>query len=289
MGELILPRMAVVGWPANPGLGTAGDAAAGAGSVLFDTSFTAQETLANTGVPPFNANWLGGATDGGGWWQDVNSNPGGSTPGAFASGFVAGTNDDLAVLKSSAVACPANFWMEGTLRRVPGYFPTGTLVSHEVELLSRFNIANNNSTGYEFIVGFRSDGVAYCSWVMWQGVHGVFGALWDPGAETTPILLPSVPVDGDVFRIEVVGVTGDATATATLYWNGTQFGPTANTTTNSGLAVGAGALPVNLRKDFSSGTQPTWDSGQPGVGFWPNGGSTLNSLGWKRLRFGAFP
>ena len=136
-------------------------------------------------------------------WNNVQSAPG----RAFGAAIVSGYNDDIAVLNTGFAA---NQYAQGTVHRVGGYSPG---VSHEIELLLRFQITAHNARGYE---------------VLW-GVDGQFAIVrWNgPLGDYTP-LLDNVnigqAVDGDVLRAEISG------STITVYKNGSQVGTVSNST-----------------------------------------------------------
>ena len=94
--------------------------------------------------------------------------------------------------------------------------------------------------------------------VLWahQGMMAI--VRWNgPLGNYTP-LLDNVPigqaVDGDVLRAEIVG------STINVYKNGSLVG---------------------------TATDSTWSAGQPGIGFWPTPGSTLQNYGWKNFQAGS--
>ena len=117
---------------------------------------------------------------------------------------------------------------------------------HEVELLLRFEIAANSARGYEVLWG--QDGEIFV--VRWNGPLGNYttlGGVRDPG--------PGPAVDGDVLRAEIVG---------------------------NEITVCKNGDVVIVVSDPDS----TWVDGQPGIGFWPTAGSTLEDYGWMHYEAG---
>ena len=118
---------------------------------------------------------------------------------------------------------------------------------HEIELLLRFSITSGNAHGYE-ILWAQEGNMAI---VRWNGPLGDYDALLDG--------IPGSPaVDGDVLRAEIIGNV------ITVFKNGTQVA-TVNVTSAGGTV---------------------WSTGQPGMGFWPLPGATLQNYGWKSYRAG---
>lgn len=117
---------------------------------------------------------------------------------------------------------------------------------HEIELLLRFRIDANSAGGYE---------------VLWGQAGGIFVVRWNgPLSDYTslggvPAPGPGPAVDGDILRVEIIGNI------ISVYKNGN-------------LVVTA--------HDPNS----TWTDGQPGIGFWPTPGSTLESYGWTNFEAG---
>jgi len=179
-----------------------------------------------------NGKWINGKTVGLNW-NNVQSTLG----KAYAADFATGYNDPIAVLNTSFTA---NQYAQGTVSRADGYSPG---VSHEIELLLRFQITANSARGYEVLWG-HDGGMAI---VRWNGPLGNYTPLVDG-------LQIGRAVDGDVLRAEIVN------GVIKVYKNG-------------GLvAIGP--------------TDTTWTGGQPGIGFWPKPGATLQSYGWKSFAAG---
>jgi hypothetical protein len=186
--------------------------------------------------------WVGGAATGLGW-HNVKTT-GGQAVGAdgnWASRYA----DNLAHLNTSYRTFSANQYAQATVYKAGGY--TGSGGSHEVELLLRFSISANDAHGYEVLWGVTG----YIAIVKWLGTYGTYTALYDSGAGF------SVPADGDTLRAELSG------STLNVWRNGTLV----PALTNFDMTVG--------------GTVSMWNSGQPGMGFWPVDGATPENLGWK--------
>ncbi|HKQ25234.1 MAG TPA: hypothetical protein VJT81_12400 [Burkholderiales bacterium] len=94
--------------------------------------------------------------------------------------------------------------------------------------------------------------------ILWAHDGNIAIVRWNgPLADYTPLvdgLKIGRAVDGDVLRAEIVGNV------ITVYKNGAL------------VATGP--------------TDTTWTDGQPGIGFWPIRGATLQSYGWKNFQAG---
>ena len=86
--------------------------------------------------------------------------------------------------------------------------------------------------------------------VRWNGPLGDYTPL---GATTGPNI--GAAVDGDVLRAEIVGTV------IKVYKNGSLV--------------------------FTGPSNSTWTDGQPGIGFWPKSGATLQNYGWKNFEAGS--
>jgi hypothetical protein len=163
------------------------------------------------------------------------------------SGITHRYDDSIAVLTS---AFTADQYAQGIVFRSPGYSPPAR---HEVELLLRFQISAHRARGYEVLWGHNGEFAV----VRWNGKLGDFTIV---AALDSPELGgygpgPGVAVDGDVLRAEIVG------AVVRVYKNG--------------------------RLVFIAPPNDTWTTGQPGIGFWPTPGSTLQRYGWKSYEAGS--
>lgn len=226
----------------------------------FTTSFSVTENpISQGGI------WVLGKDDGIAW-NNVQTTPG----LAFGSSLVglgpSAYDDDLAQLKVSAAMVNADHYTLGRVFRASGYFPTGA--NHEIELLGRFAISANSAAGYECLFGLTPT-QAYMAVVKWLGAAGSFTALWDPGVGSISPL-----ITGDMVRVEYRGTN------VRIYINGTKIGPAGPGNT------GVGANDVDLTKSTGGSSLSTWDSGQPGLGMWPQSGSTLSSYGWSYFETG---
>jgi hypothetical protein len=86
--------------------------------------------------------------------------------------------------------------------------------------------------------------------VRWNGPLGDYTPL---GKTTGPNIGPAV--DGDVLRAEIIGTV------IRVYLNGSLV--------------------------MTAPSDPTWTDGQPGIGFFPRSGSTLENYGWKSFAAGS--
>jgi hypothetical protein len=171
------------------------DVAPGAGncpitSAGYSTNFvTAEQPLSDGGT------WIDGKATGLDW-NDVQSVAGEAYSAEFATGY----NDGIAVLNASLAA---NQYAQGTVFRAADYSPG---VSHEIELLLRFQITAHNARGYEVLWGQTGE----LNIVRWNGALGDYTPL---ASTTGPNI--GAAVDGDVLRAEIIGNT------ITVYKNGT--------------------------------------------------------------------
>lgn len=239
----------VVAMPGAAALTSAGQAPTITSSGDFSTSFPATENPISQG-----SIWLGGSTNGTNW-QDMQT----TTGKAFACGIVGqrgqGQFDDcLAVLKTSYRTFTAKQFVETVVSRTSSYLPSSN--AHEMEHLLRFSISSGDAHGYEVLFGLLSTGQFYGAVVRWNGSIGSYTAIYDPGAGSV-----SAINDGDVLRSEISGNL------INVYRNGS-------------------ILPGFQNIDVSSIGGTVWSSGQPGMGSWPESGSTLASYGWKSLKAG---
>lgn len=121
--------------------------------------------------------------------------------------------------------------------------------SHEVELLLRFRITARSARGYEILWGQSGE----VNVVRWNGPVGSYTPI---GGTYGPNLGPAV--DGDVLRAEISGNI------IRVYKNGT----------------------LALTRDVST-VGSVWTDGQPGIGFFPRSGASLQSYGWKSFQAGS--
>lgn len=211
-----------------------------ASGTTYSTNFPLNENpISEGGV------WVRGGTEGLDWTNPL-------TTGGHAVASTVPTptrySDDIAIIKSSAVAFNANQYAQGTVYLAPGY--TGNGGGHEVELLLHFSISAHDAHGYEVLWGLPG----YMAVVRWNGPVTSYTPIYDPGVGSIP-----VPKDGDVLRAEISGNI------IKVFRNGTQVGP-------------------NI--DVSS-VGNVWSSGQPGIGFWPVDGAIPGNYGWKSYQAGS--
>ena len=196
--------------------------------------------------------WLNGETDGTNWSDvAVDSTIGGGI--AYGADFVDGDKaryaDPVANLKTSYITFNDDQWTEGVVYRFPGY--SNPSDKHEIELLVRWEITAGNIRGYELLWAEEGE----MAIVRWEGPAGQYQTV----KATLDNAIPGQAVTGDVVRFGVTGQDPNITFSVTL--NG------------SPVAILDGWV------DASAGTR--WGSGQPGIGFWPTPGSTLNKYGWS--------
>jgi hypothetical protein len=168
-------------------------------------------------------------------WNNAQSVPG----AAYGADYATGYNDPIAVLNTSFTP---NQFAQGTVRRVAGYSPG---VSHEVELLLRFQVTAGNARGYEVL--YSHDG--WLVIVRWNGPLGNYAEVASSGRPVS-----GNAADGDVIRAEITG------GVIKVYKNGS-------------LVL--------------TGSDTTWTNGQPGMGFWPKPGATIQSYGWRSYMAGS--
>ena len=163
---------------ANTGTATALAPAPASSAVSYSTNFNLIENPISEG-----GKWINGKAVGLDW------NNAQSVPGkAYASAIATGYNDPIAVLNTTFAA---NQYAQGTVYRASGYSPG---VSHEIELLLRFQITARNTRGYEVL--WAHDG--NMAIVRWNGPLGNYTPLVDN-------LVIGRAVDGDVLRAEITG------------------------------------------------------------------------------------
>lgn len=165
---------------------------------------------------------------------------------AFASAFVGGVSDYNDNIAVLTGTFTADQFAQGTVSRVAGYSPRA---SHEVELLLRFSIFAHDAHGYEVLWAHTGE----INVVRWNGPLGNYTPLAGEGGVAV-----GAAVDGDVLRAEISG-------NVIRVWKN-----------------GSLVLAVDVRNQ--GGT--VWSSGQPGLGFWPRSGATLESYGWKSYQAG---
>ena len=119
--------------------------------------------------------------------------------------------------------------------------------NHEIELLLRFQITPKNARGYEVLWGQAGEFAI----VRWNGPLSDYTPLLDNGNI-------GVAVEGDVLRAEI------GSNVIRVYKNGSLVG-------SVNVAAFGGSV---------------WNSGQPGIGFWPRAGATIQNYGWKSYQAG---
>ena len=195
-------------------------------------------------------------SEGGKWRNGHQTGIDWTDPRSIGGGTVASSaptptrySDDIGHIDPGFLPFSPNQYAEGVVYRAPGY-PTN--LNHEVELLLRFDISPHQARGYE--VGFGNLG--YWFVVRWNGPVASYTAIHDAGLGSL-----ASPQDGDVMRAEIVGNI------ITVKKNGAVIG-TVNVTSQGGTV---------------------WQSGQPGIGFWPVDGADPSKLGWKSFTAGPLP
>lgn len=185
-------------------------------------------------------------------WNDPKTVSGRCTATIQSSLGVNRGDDTICHVKTGTRAFTANKYAQGTVGMTGAYFPPGG-AKHENELLLRWDITANNARGYEILWGMDGNvpGQAYIAVVRWNGAINSFDPIFDPGVGSI-----AVPTDGDVLYAQIVGNI------LTVKRNGVNV---------SGLSA----------LDVTSIGGTTWNSGQPGFGFWPVDGATPASYGWK--------
>jgi hypothetical protein len=155
-------------------------------SNAYSTNFNLTENPISEG-----GKWLGGLTTGLNW-NNAQTVPGKAYGAAIATGY----NDPIAVLTTTFAA---NQYAQGTVHRAAGYAPG---VSHEIELLLRFQITPNTARGYEVLWGLTGELNA----VRWNGPLGKYDGF--VSVDIGPA------VHGDVLRAQIDG------SVITVYKNG---------------------------------------------------------------------
>ena len=182
---LLIPVLALAltacgsGGDATPPAVTVSGTPPPAPAASYSTNFNLTENPISAG------RWINGKAVGLDW-NDVQSVPG----KAYASALATGYDDDIAVLNTTFAA---NQYAQGTVYRVSGYSPG---VSHEIELLLRFQVTAHNARGYEVLWGQTGE----VNIVRWNGPLGDYTPL---GAVSGPNI--GAAVDGDVLRAEIIG------------------------------------------------------------------------------------
>lgn len=190
--------------------------------------------------------WTNGLADGGDW-NNVKT-IGGRAVGASQCGLGDKIYDDnIAHIKSSFMAVPANQFAQGTIGLTGGYTPANY---HEIELLLRFDITSHVARGIEIMYGMQGNTKApYLSIAVWNGALGDFVVIYDSGLGGI-----AAPADGVVLRAEMIG------SALKVYRNGSQVASVSNS---------------------------RWPTGQPGMGFYPLSGAVPENYGWKAFSAGA--
>lgn len=223
----------------------------------FSTTFSATENpISESGIWQRGAsegvNWLDPKTASGHATADLASDAGNSN----ATGAPASTgryDDSLAHLKTSFRTFNADQFVQVVAYKAAAYSPAG---QHEAEMLLRFAITANNARGYEVLVGHAGN----MALVRWNGARGDYTALFEAGSI-------GALVDGDVMRAEITGQ--NAACRIRVYKNGAE------------LTGNGSPFDVNV----AGGT--VWNSGQPGLGFWPvDTGNVPASYGWDSYTAG---
>jgi hypothetical protein len=166
-------------------------------------------------------------------------------------------DDSLAHLKTSYRTFNANQFAQGTVYKLGGY--DGNFGNHEIELSVRGAITAHSVQEYEVAWGIQG----YLTIVRWNGAFGDFtvSATVDGNGSYGPPTFPTYN-DGDVLRVEISGNV------LTVYINSVQ------------------KAQVNITTDANWSGGNVYNSGQPGLGFWPTDGATPSSAGWKAYRAG---
>ncbi len=209
-------------------------------SSYYTTSFAATEPTISEG-----GKWINGGTTGQ-QWKNVATAGGNAIASAFVGQGSVNYDDSIAVLNTSFTA---NQYATGTVYKVGGYAPS---VTHEIELLLRFQITANSARGYEVL--WNTAGAMAV--VRWNGPIDNYTDLTPYGVGNALI---GVPVTGDVLRAQIVGNV------ITVYKNGVQV----------------------FQVDITAVSGSVWTSGQPGIGFFPRVGATLASYGWSDFGAGS--
>lgn len=199
----------------------------------FTTSFSVTENPISQG-----SKWLNGADDGANW-LNFKTLSGVACAGANSSTTPPPFNDSICQLKSSVIALPADHYVEAVVFRQVGYSPGNT---HELGLFVRMSITNGVARGYEAYVNHSNNHTI----VRWNGALNDFTSLAPAGT-------PTVPVTGDVYRMEAQG------STIRFLQNGTLV---------------------------SSVTDSTWTNGQTGMQSYLIAGGTAENYGFTSFKTG---
>lgn len=176
----------------------------------YSTNFGATENPISEG-----GKWVNGKAVGLDW------NNAQTVPGkAYAADYATGYNDPIAVLNSTFAA---NQYAQGTVARATSYSPG---VSHEIELLLRFQISAHNARGYEVLWAHEGN----MAIVRWNGPLGNYTPLVDN-------LVIGKAVEGDVLRAEVIADV------IRVYRNGTLVATSPSDTTWASGQPGMGFWP----------------------------------------------
>lgn len=187
-------------------------------------------------------------------WTNPKTLSGRAQSSALIDGGGVRYNDALCSHKTTYHTYNNNQSAQGTVYKFSGYAPTDP---HEIELLLRWQITTNVARGYEVLWGVQG----YLAIVRWNGSLGSYttGSV-NGGGAYAPGTFP-VPADGDVLFASIVGTT------LIVKVNGSQVAS------------------IDVSSDFGGGT--VWNSGQPGMGFWPVNETAgahdvnIDKLGWK--------
>lgn len=241
--------MPPAGIPGQGGRGPIRVAAPSVGPKSYSTTYPVGEFS--------NGLWRLGAADGIDWTDPTRgtANGGPRMWGTQLGGPSSGPpyNDSLGVLSGYALDHEAINTIDLNVGGDVGFY-------HEAECLVRFSISANVARGYEFNHAWNG---AYAGWVRWNGVlndyNGFSGGGATFGALTAGSKIKTQAV-GDVLTAWVDYNDG----------NGYRLSHQVNIrtgTVDAGPATGGG-----------SASSLAWDDGNPGVGMWLRGGSTLPPL-----------
>jgi len=245
--SLLVPALGRSQTPCPPSsLTVVGGSSQSAATCSAATSYST-DFLGNETPLSEGGKWIDGKSEGLDW-NNVQS-AAGKAYASILSGATGNRYDDsIAHLDPAFLACNANQYAQGTVYRAAGYSPTS---GHEIELLLRFEITPHDAHGYEVLWGISG----YIALVKWNGASGSYNAIYDPGPGSIP-----APNDGDVLRAEISG--------------------------NSLVVKRNGSIVSGFPRDISGTGLSTWDSGQPGIGFWPVDSATPANYGWKHYEGG---
>lgn len=230
--------------------------------------------------PLSSTDWLLGATDGLDWL-----NPESTGGHCVATSTSSSFNDNIAQLKSATFAANAKQYAKATVYRAVGYTPPAPDY-HEIELHVHQSIAAHSATGYECGWGLKSDGTAYYFIVIWLGALGSFDTLYASAAGDIP-----VPQQGYTMEADITPNAGNTTASIVLTFkdaSGTPLTIAATGLDGTKGSVGTGTFTWNDVTLVNGHTtvHSYLASGQPGLGFYPEGASTPGSLGWDDFTCG---